>query len=91
MGTMAQLMLILESQLTDFGAVSAAYSGVQLGSPNEQHETTALDQNRTINELATLARIIRQNNVIYLSKSNFMMFDRAKDVTPFRATLFTHT
>jgi hypothetical protein len=39
---MAQLMLNLEAQLRDFGAVSATYSGVQLGSPTEQHEIPRL-------------------------------------------------
>jgi hypothetical protein len=61
-------MLNPEPHLTDFGAVSATYSGVQLGSPTEQHETTTLDQNRMKNELATLTRIRRWNNVIYTSK-----------------------
>ena len=56
---MAQLMLMdPEPQLTDFGAVSATYSGVQLGSPTEQHETITPDQNRMKNEFATLTRII---------------------------------
>jgi hypothetical protein len=40
--TMAQLTLNIEPQLTDFGAVSATYSGVQLGSPTEQHEIPRL-------------------------------------------------
>jgi hypothetical protein len=54
---MVQLMPNPEPQLTDFGAVSATYSGVQLGSPTEQHEITTLDQIRMKNELATLTRI----------------------------------
>lgn len=52
--TMAQLMLNPEPKLTDFEAVSAAYSGVQLVTPIEQHETTTLDQNRMDNEFPFL-------------------------------------